>query len=168
MGPSPKMGHPKGEGWWAWCWGGMLDVRAHLAQEVFDGDEALDVDQLEQAQLEMEALFLSVAQLVEGAEHDGEEAREVFFGEERGGTGGAVALFGRDLEEVGGDAGGVRVGCEVRDLGDDGVAQVADELAGELRRSIAGVEQAANDREDVGRVVGVNGLEDLLVDNVRD
>ena len=57
------------------------------------------MDQLEQAELEVEALLLPVAQLVEGTEHDGEEAGELFFGEERGGAGGAVALFGRDLQQ---------------------------------------------------------------------
>jgi hypothetical protein len=93
-----------------------------LAEEVFDGDEALDVDQLEEPEFEVEALLLPVAQFIEGAEHDGEEAREVFFGEESSGTGGAVALFGGDLEKVGGDAGSVCVGREVRDLGYDGVA----------------------------------------------
>jgi hypothetical protein len=32
------------------------------------------MDQLEQAEFEVEALFLAVAQLIEGAEQDGEEA----------------------------------------------------------------------------------------------
>ena len=58
----------------------------------------------------MEALLLAVAQLVEGAEHDAEETGELFFGEEGRGTGGAVALFGRDLQEVGGYTGGVGFG----------------------------------------------------------
>jgi len=58
----------------------------------------------------VEALFLPISQVVEGAEHDREEAGEFFFGEEGGGTGGAVAFFGGDLEEVGGDAGGDGVG----------------------------------------------------------
>jgi hypothetical protein len=53
-----------------------------LGEEVFDREEALDVDQLQEAELEVEALFLSESQVVEGAEHDREEAREVFFGEE--------------------------------------------------------------------------------------
>jgi hypothetical protein len=79
-----------------------------------------------------------------------------------------VALFGRDLEQVGGDAGGFGVGRERGDFGDDGVAQVADELAGELRGAVAGVEQLADDGEDGSAVVGVDGLEDLLVDDVGD
>jgi hypothetical protein len=116
----------------------------------------------------VEALLLSEPELVEGAEHDGEETGEVFFREECCGTGGAVALFGGYLEEVGGDSGGVGVGCEVGDFGDNGVAEVADELASELRGSVAGVKEAADDGEDVGGVVGVDGLEDLLVDDVRD
>jgi len=52
------------------------------------------VDQLQQTQLKVEALLLAVAELVEGAEHDREEARELLFGEEGGSTGGAVTLFG--------------------------------------------------------------------------
>ena len=62
----------------------------------------------------------------------------------------------------------VCVGREVRDLGDGAVAEVADELAGELLRAVAGVEQAAEDGEDVGGVVGVDGFEDLLEDGVGD
>ena len=54
----------------------------------------MNVDQLQQAEFEMEALLLSVAEFVEGAEHDREEARELLFGEQRGGTGGAMAFFG--------------------------------------------------------------------------
>ena len=72
------------------------------------------------------------------------------------------------MEEVRGDAGGCGVGGEAGDLGDDGVAEVADELAGQLGCSIAGVEEAADDGEDVGGVVGVDGFEDLLVDGVGD
>ena len=116
----------------------------------------------------MEALFLPISQVVEGAEHDREEAGEFFFGEEGGGASGAAAFFGGDLEEIGGNARGRCPGREGCDLGDDRVAELADELAGKLGSSIAGVEEAADDGEDVGGVVGVDGFEDLLVDGVGD
>jgi hypothetical protein len=98
----------------------------------------------------VKALFLAVAKFVEGPEDDGEEAREVFFAEECGGACDALALFGRDLQQVGGDAGGLGVGRELCDLRDDGVAQIADELARELRSAVAGVEQATDYGEYVG------------------
>ena len=139
-----------------------------MGEEVFDGEETLEVDELEDAELEMEAGLLAEAEVVEGAKEDGEEAREFFFGEERGGACGAGAFFGRDLEEVGGEAVRGCVGREVRDFGDGAVAEVADELAGERLRAVAGVEEAAEDGEDVGGVVGVDRGEDLLEDDVRD
>jgi hypothetical protein len=107
------------------------------------------VDQLQEPELQVEALLLSVPKLVEGAEHDGEKARKIFFGEEGGGACSAVSLVRGDLEEVGGDAGGFCFGREACDLGDDGVAEVADELARELRSCVAGVEEAADDGEHV-------------------
>ena len=51
-----------------WGFGG-----AELGEEVFDGEEALEVDELEDAELEVEAGLLAVAEVVEGAEEDGEE-----------------------------------------------------------------------------------------------
>ena len=63
--------------------GGGLRGGAELREELFDGEEALDVDEFEQAEFEVEALLLAEAEVVEGAEHDGEEAGELFFGEER-------------------------------------------------------------------------------------
>ena len=39
------------------------------AEDFFDGEEPAEVDELEQAELEVEALFLPVAELIEGAEH---------------------------------------------------------------------------------------------------
>ena len=55
------------------------------------------MDELEEAELEVETLFLAISEFVEGAEHDGEEAGEVFFGEEGGGARRAVALLGGNL-----------------------------------------------------------------------
>ncbi len=146
-----------------WGFGG-----AELGEEVFDGEEALEVDELEDAELEVEAGLLAVAEVVEGAEEDGEEARELFFGEERGRACGAGAFFGGDLQEVGGEAVRGLVGREVGDFCDGAVAEVADELAGERLGAVAGVEEAAEDGKDVGGVVGVDGGEDLLEDDVGD
>ena len=65
-----------------------------MGEEVFDGEEALEVDELEDAEFEVEAGLLAESEVVEGAEEDGEEAREFFFSEERGGACGARAFFG--------------------------------------------------------------------------
>ncbi len=70
------------------------------------------MNELEQAELEVEALFLAVTELVEGAEHGLEKAGELFFAEEGGSAGGAALFFGRDLEELG--DGSVRLGFGVR------------------------------------------------------
>ena len=75
--------------------------------DLFDGQQAAQVDELEQAELEVEALLLAVAQFVEGAQHDLQEAGELFLGEEGGGAGGAALLVGGDLEQLGCDAVGV-------------------------------------------------------------
>ena len=58
------------------------------------------MDELEEAELEVEALLLAVAEFVEGAEHGLEEASELFLAEEGGGAGGAALFFGGDLEEL--------------------------------------------------------------------
>ena len=86
-----------------------------LAEGLFDGQEAAQMDELEQAELEVEALFLAIAQFVEGAQHDLEEAGELLFAEEGGGAGGAALLVGRDLQELVADAfGGSRLRARAR------------------------------------------------------
>ena len=52
------------------------------------------MDELEDAELEVKAGLLAVAEVVEGAEEDGEETGELLFGEECGGACGAGAFFG--------------------------------------------------------------------------
>ena len=96
---------------------GGWSADAERAEDLFDGEQAAEVDELEQAEFEVEALFLAVAQLVEGAEHGLEEAGELFLAEEGGGAGGAALLVGGDLQELGGVA--VAVGGEAGDLGDE-------------------------------------------------
>ena len=59
-------------------------------------------------------------------------------------------------------------GREPGDLGDEGVAQVADALAGELRGRVAGVEELVGGGHHFGGVVGVDGFEDALEDGVGD
>jgi hypothetical protein len=68
-----------------------------LAEGLFDRQEAAEMDELEEAELEVEALLLPVTQLVEGAEHYLEEAGELLFAEEGGGARGAALLIGGDL-----------------------------------------------------------------------
>ena len=112
---------------------------------------------------------MPVAEFVERTEHDLKEAGEFFFGEEGGGAGGAALLVGGDLQELGAEAGCVgAVGREAGDLGDEGVAKVADALAGELRGGVAGVEELVRDGHHFGGAVGVDGFEDALEDGVGD
>ena len=57
--------------------------------------------QLQQAELEVEALLLPVAELVEGAEHRLQKARQLFLTKQRGGARGAALFFGRNLQQLG-------------------------------------------------------------------
>ena len=141
---------------------------ARLAQRLFDGQQAAQVDELQQAEFEVEALLLAVAQLVEGAQHDLQEARQLLFAEERGGAGGAALLVGGDLQQLVADAVGGAFGREPGDLGDQRVAQIADALAGELRGRVAGVEQLVGHRHHFGGAVAVDGLHHPLEDGVGD
>ena len=110
------------------------------------------MDELEEAELEVEALLLAIAQLVEGAQHDLEEAGELLLAEEGGGAGGSALLVGGDLQELAAEAfGGLAFGRELGDLGDEGVAQVADALAGELRGGVAGVEELVGGESSLRR-----------------
>ena len=59
------------------------------------------MNELDEAKFQMKALLLTVVQFVEGAEHDLQETREVFFGEQCGGARGAGAFVGGDLQQFG-------------------------------------------------------------------
>ncbi len=125
------------------------------------------MDELEQAELEVEALFLSVAELVKGAKHDLEEAGELFLGKEGCGACGAALFFGGDLQQFGADASfGVR--REAGDLGDNAAAEVTHGLAGELGGGVAGVEEVVGDGDDFGGAVGVDSLQDAFKDGIGD
>ena len=127
------------------------------------------MDKFQEAEFEVKALFLPVAKFIEGAEHGLEEAGEFFLSEERGGTGGAALFVRRDLQELcGGTVEIGTVGIQVRDLGDDAVAKVADALAGELRGRVAGVEELVGDGDDFGGLVRIYGFEDALEDGIGD
>jgi hypothetical protein len=131
-------------------WGTQLCER-ELAEGLLDGEKAAEVDELKEAELEVEALLLSISQFVEGAQHDLQETAELFLVEEGCGACGASLLVGRDLEEFVAYAfGGLTIGREARDLGDEGVAQVADALAGELRGGVSGVEELVGGGHDIG------------------
>jgi hypothetical protein len=84
---------------------------------------ALGVRHFEQAEFEMEALFLFVAELAVSAQHDLQVAREVFFAEQFGDAIDALAFFARNLQQ-----GRILPG----NLGDGGVAQETHHLAGEV------------------------------------
>ena len=70
-----------------------------VAQQLFHGQESLGVGHLEQAEFEMETLFLFVAELAVGAQHDLQMAREVFFAEQFGYTRDAFAFFAGNLQQ---------------------------------------------------------------------
>src|ERR1039458_8421348 len=54
--------------------GGASAGGACVTEDFLDGQQSAQVDEFEQAKLEVEALFLAIAKLVEGAQHDLQEA----------------------------------------------------------------------------------------------
>ena len=106
-----------------------------IAQQLLDRKQPLRVRHFQQAEFEMETLFLLVAQLAMSAEHDLQVAREIFFAEQIRDARDAFALFAGNLEQ-----GGVFAG----DLGDRGVAQEADHLTREVSRAVAFADQVVD------------------------
>src|SRR5208337_5000925 len=93
----------------------------------------LSVNQLQQAKLEVEALLLFVSQVGMGAQHDLQEACEIFFAETLGDARDSRSLVGRNLQD------GRITACN---LGHHGVAQEADHLAGKVLRALSLNKQA--------------------------
>ncbi len=58
------------------------------------------MNQLEKAKLQMEALFLAIIQVVEGAQNDLQVAGQLFLGKELRGARGAGALVSGDLQQL--------------------------------------------------------------------
>ena len=106
--------------------------RCDSAQQLFERQQPLRVDQLEQAQFKMEALLLAVIQIVEGAQHDLQVARQIFFGEQQRSACRACPLVGGDLQQL---------GLLAVELGHQRVAQVAHHLARQRRGAMSGVQQ---------------------------
>ena len=75
-----------------------MSANCHTAQQLFQRQQPLRMDQLEQAQFQMEALLLPVVQIVEGAQDDLQVSGQLLLGEEQSGANGAGALIARDLE----------------------------------------------------------------------
>jgi hypothetical protein len=126
---------------------------------LFEREQALGVDQLEQAEFEVEALFLAVIEVVEGAEDDLQVAGDLFFGEEEGGARGAGAFVAGDLEQLGFCA---------ADFGHEGVAQVANHLAGEGTGAVACVEKQVQLLHQLGALAGGDGFKQALKDGIGD
>ena len=70
------------------------------AQDLLQRDQALQVNQLHQSQLQMQARLLAVVQLIEGAQHYLQETGEILFAEEGGGAHRAGAFIARDLQQL--------------------------------------------------------------------
>ena len=93
----------------------------------------------QQAEFEVEALFLLVSQLAMGAEHDLQVAGEIFFAEQFGDAGDALAFFAGNLQQGGIFAGNFR---------DRDIAQEAHHLAGEMRGAVAFADQVGRPGEE--------------------
>ena len=87
----------------------------------------------------METLFLLVSQFAVGAEHDLQVSREIFFAEQIGDAGDALAFFTGNLEQGGIFAGNFR---------HRGVAQEADHLTGEVSGTVAFADEVVDLAED--------------------
>jgi hypothetical protein len=78
-----------------------LQDRRAATQQLFNRQQPLSMNQLEQAEFKMEALLLAVVQIVEGAQDDLQIAGDLFFSEKQRGAGGAGALVAGDLQQLG-------------------------------------------------------------------
>ena len=90
------------------------------------------MNQLQQSKLEVESLFLPVAEIVKGSQHGIQKARQILFGKRRCHPLGARSLFVGNLEEIGICSGEPR---------HQAVAQKAHHLTRDLLWAVAGVEQ---------------------------
>ena len=115
------------------------------------------MDELEQAELEVEALLLTVVEVVKGAEDDLQIARELLFGEEKCGAGGAGAFIAGDLQKL---------SMFATQAGHERVAQVANELTSKGTRAMTSIEKQVGLAHELGGVTGGNGLEQALKDCV--
>ena len=115
------------------------------------------MDQLEQAQFEMEALLLAVIQIVEGAQHDLQIARQLFFGKQQRRARGAGALVGGDLQQL---------SLLAAQLGHERIAQVAHHLPRQRRRAVAGVQQHVQLLHQLGALALGHGFQQPLEDGV--
>ena len=146
-------------GYSAGCARGRL---RELAKELFHRQQSLQMHQFHQAEFQVQTLLLPKAEVIEGAQHDLQKARELFLGKQHGRAHGAAALVRRNLQQV---AGVVLLG-ERRDLCDDAVAQVTHKLPRNLRRGITRIQQPPCCAEYRGGIVARDGLEYLFKDRV--
>src|SRR5271166_1192649 len=109
--------------------------------------------QLQQPQLEMEALFLLVAQVAVGTQHDLHKAREIFFAKAFGHSRHAGALVGGNLQHQ-------RIAA--RHLGDHCIAQEAQHLAREVLRALAFHQQAIHHAQHVFAGVTRDGVHHIF------
>jgi hypothetical protein len=132
-------------------------ARRDSAQQLFERQQSLRVDQLEQAQFQMKALLLAIVQIVEGAQYNLKVAGQFFFSEEKRGACGAGAFIAADLQQL-------RL-CAAQ-FGHQCVAQVADHLAGQGRGAVAGVDQQIQLLHQFGALPGGDGFQQPLEDRV--
>ena len=134
-----------------------LGCGSYFAQQLLDGQQFLRVSHFQQAEFEVEALFLFVSQFAVSAKHDLQMAREIFFAEPFGDTSDALALFAGNLQQ-----GRIFAG----DFRDRGVAQETDHLAGEVRGAVAFADQVIDLAENFFASAFGHGLH-YLFENVR-
>ena len=75
--------------------------KTRLAQQLFDRQQALGVRHFQQAEFQMKALFLPVAEFAVRAQHDLQMPRQIFLAEQLGDAGDARPLFAGDLQQGG-------------------------------------------------------------------
>ena len=97
----------------------------------------------------MEALFLAVIELVEGAESDLKIACQFFFGKQEGRAGGASALVECDFKKA---------GVFAAEFRHETVAQVANKLAGQSCGAITRSDELVEVFHEPGALLGAYGF----------
>ena len=90
------------------------------------------MNQLQQAQLEMEPLLLAVVQIVKGPQNNLQIPRQLFFAEQQSRACGAGTLIPGYLQQF---------SLLAAQLGHKSVAQIPDHLPGKGRRAVSRIDQ---------------------------
>ena len=113
---------------------------------------------LQQPKLKMEPLLLPVIQFVKGPQHHLQKAGEVFFAEEGRGACRSGSLIWRKLDKLSGFS---------SQAGHQAIAQVADKLPRQLRRTVSRIQEAIDFLNYRCAAVRMDGFQKTFKNSIR-